>query len=226
LHIIPVIDLMQGQAVHAQYGNRSQYQALQSKLCRGSAPLSIVAALLELYPFQTFYIADLDAIQGQGSHRALIETISQQFPQLHFWLDCGNSLNAAHAPNIKPVLGSESIKTLQDYQNHTENHVLSLDFNLQGALGIDALHESTEHWPDEVICMTLNQVGSQQGVDYKRLNVLKSLNKTSKIYAAGGVRDIKDVQLLKNLGIAGALVATALHDKKISSTDLHTLFTQ
>jgi phosphoribosylformimino-5-aminoimidazole carboxamide ribotide isomerase len=218
---------MQGQVVHAQYGNRSHYQPLQSKLCRGSEPLSMVAALLELYPFQTLYIADLDAIQDRGNQQALIETISQQFPTLTIWLDCGNSPISAQTPNIKPVLGSESIKTMQDYQNLSanfkENYVLSLDFNAQGALGIADLHDSAESWPNEVICMTLNMVGSQQGIDLKILNSLKLLNKTSKIYAAGGVRNIHDIQQLKKLGIAGALVATALHEQKITPSELDAL---
>ncbi len=40
------------------------------------------------------------------------------------------------------------------------------------------------------------------------------------VYVGGGVRDIKDLVELKNLGVSGVLVATALHSGKISIDEL------
>lgn len=215
--IIPVIDLMRGQVVHAKLGERSHYQPIKSRLCESSDALDIVAALLKLYPFRTLYIADIDAILGTGNHDELIKKIHINFPNLHIWLDAGKHLTSAKA---LPVLGSESFLSLERYLNQQRPHVLSLDFNANGALGIADLHESAEHWPDEIICMTLNMVGSEQGVDYKRLNSLISRNKTSKIYAAGGVRGVEDLLQLKKIGICGALVATALHRGELNAQQL------
>jgi phosphoribosylformimino-5-aminoimidazole carboxamide ribotide isomerase len=221
---------MHGQVVHAQYGNRSRYQPLQSKLCRGSEPLSIVSALLELYPFQTLYIADLDAIQNRGNHQAMIEAIDQKFPNLTIWLDCGK-IQALHpTAKIKPVLGSEYIQNMQDYLEQStaclKRHVLSLDFNARGAMGFANLYENAEFWPDEVICMTLDMVGNEQGIDLKRLSILKLINKSSAIYAAGGVKNISHIQRLEQLGIAGVLVATALHQKNITSGEIAAIYRQ
>jgi len=36
------------------------------------------------------------------------------------------------------------------------------------------------------------------------------------VYVGGGVRDIKDLMELKDVGVCGVLVATALHSGKIS----------
>lgn len=240
MQIIPVIDLMQGQVVHAKFGLRSQYQPIQSSLCNGGSPLAIVAALLKLYPFQTLYIADLDAILAVGDHTELIELISKTYPQLTMWLDSGIRQANTYAPclsnkdlakQIKPVVGSENIANLQDYCAISDvcegQHILSLDYTATSQLGINDLHESAHFWPDNTICMTLNAVGSGQGVDINRLNTLIQLNKIrktpSKLYAAGGVRNRSDITLLSTLGITGVLVASALHNQKISTQDLQYL---
>jgi phosphoribosylformimino-5-aminoimidazole carboxamide ribotide isomerase len=232
LQVIPVIDLKNGQVVHAKHGQRGQYQPIQSQLCSGSEPTSVLAALLKLYPFQTLYIADLDAILGAGQdlnqHNALIARIRKLYPQLNIWLDNGAYHLNEKSTNITPVLGSESIHHLPDYLNlSAQKHILSLDYNATGAMGIAPLHDSAEHWPADVICMTLNAVGRGQGADLHRLNQIKNLNQSRKkpanIYAAGGVRDIADIGQLAQMGVAGVLVATALHNGKLSAQQLISL---
>lgn len=245
MKIIPVIDLMQGQVVHAKFGLRSQYQPIQSSLCNGSSPLVVVAALLELYPFQTLYIADLDAILGLGDHIDLIEQVAEIYPKLTIWLDAGirqvnaralylsnpHQSNPNQSGRIKPIIGSENIAHLQNYRAISyaceSQHVLSLDYSATSAMGIAELHTSARFWPDDTICMTLNAVGSGQGVDYERLNALIQLNQArknpSRLFAAGGIRNIADIQQLSKLGITGALIASALHSGNLSATDLKSL---
>ena len=241
MHIIPVIDLLNNVVVHAKRGQRQHYQPIKSLLTTSSAPLHIVTALLELYPFQTLYIADLDAICGTGNNDSAIEAISQVYPNLTIWLDCGiGQMNACAlyiGGNIRPVVGSENIQNLQDYRAISyacqSKHVLSLDYctghdlNI-GATGIAELHESAIFWPDDTICMTLNAVGSNQGVDIERLNMLIKMNNArkswSRLYAAGGVRNLADLQALAEMGVTGALIATALHNKQLSADDIAALF--
>lgn len=237
MQIIPVIDLMQGQVVHAKRGMRSQYQAIQSSLCKGSTPFSVIDALLKLYPFQTLYIADLDAILGVGEHSDLTLKISQKYPHLTIWLDSGirqvNARALYHGSNIRPVVGSENIANLQDYRAISygceSQHILSLDYSATSAMGIVELHNSARFWPDHTICMTLNAVGNTQGVDVAKLNDLIQLNRArkspSQLYAAGGVRNLADIQLLQKMGIAGALVATALHAGKLTKADIESIHT-
>ena len=237
MQIIPVIDLLNNVVVHAKRGQRQHYQPIQSLLTASSAPLDIVTALLELYPFQTLYIADLDAICGTGNNDSAIVAISQAYPNLTIWLDCGIGQLKARAlhigGNIRPVVGSENIQNLQDYRAISyacqSRHVLSLDYSTghdlsTGAMGVAELHQSARFWPDDTICMTLNAVGSEQGTDMERLNQVIRLNavrKTqSRIYAAGGVRHTQDLQALARMGITGALIATALHNGNFNATDL------
>ena len=235
MQLIPVIDLLNGVVVHAKQGQRQHYQPILSSLTASSAPLDIVRALLELYPFQTLYIADLNAICATGSNASDIEAIGQAHPQLTIWLDCGISQmnnRALHiGGNIRPVLGSENIHSLQDYRAISyacqSKHVLSLDYSTTSAMGIAELHNSARFWPDDSICMTLNAVGSAQGVDIERLNSLIQMNairkSPSRLFAAGGVRHVQDLQALAQMGMTGALIATALHNGSISTSDLRIL---
>src|SRR4051812_46858044 len=115
MEIIPVIDLMHGQVVHAKQGQRQNYLPLQSILCNGSAPLYVVKALLELYPFTTVYIADIDAIQGVGNHFELITAMITKFPHINFWIDNGVRQAheiSVHINNFYPVIGTENIENL------------------------------------------------------------------------------------------------------------------
>ena len=232
MQIIPVIDLMQNQVVHAKFGQRSHYQPIQSKICDSSEPLAITAALLALYPFRTLYIADLDAILGLSDHTNAIEKICLTYPHLTIWLDSGiGQMNARalyKSPQIRSVIGSESIASLQDYRAISyaihSNHILSLDYSATSAMGIAELHDQSRFWPDNTICMTLNAVGSAHGVDVTRLKHLIALNKArknaSRIYAAGGIRNVEDLATLASMQVSGALLATALHNGNISTADL------
>ena len=233
LQVIPVIDLKSGQVVHAKHGNRHAYQPIKSILSAASDVFSIVEGLLKLYPFRTIYMADIDAISNSGNHFEQIELMCSMYPHITWWVDNGvRNLNARilYAPlaNIRAVFGSEHIHTLQDYRAmsnaYKSRHVLSLD-KLDGvALGATELHHTGLYWPDDVICMTLNNVGSNAGANITRLQALMQLNnsrkKPARLYAAGGVRNTDDLFALKQLGVAGALVASALHNGQITAQHL------
>ena len=232
MQIIPVIDLLNGAVVHAKRGLRANYAPIQSTLTPSCQPVAVASALLELYPFNILYIADIDAIQGTGDHQNSIAEIAKAFPKISIWLDCGirqvNARALYWGGNIKPVLGSENIANLQDYRAISyacaSKHALSLDYTATTALGINELHNQARFWPDDTICMTLNSVGSAQGPDISRLQALMQLNATrktpSRLYAAGGVRGLSDCVALKNLKISGVLAATALHDGSMQYADI------
>ena len=71
----------------------------------------------------------------------------------------------------------------------------------------------------EVIVLDLARVGSSEGVN---VDFLKKMLETTPmdVYVGGGVRNIKDLVELKNLGVSGVLVASALHSGKISIEEL------
>ncbi|MFM2120236.1 MAG: hypothetical protein RL722_1704 [Pseudomonadota bacterium] len=112
MFIVPVIDLMGGQAVHARRGDRQHYAPIQSRLVAGSAPVAVTGALLQAAATAQaalagrlaaaglpaavsesaeprLYIADLDALQGRPAQLALVAELLDAYPRLHVWLDAG-----------------------------------------------------------------------------------------------------------------------------------------
>lgn len=232
MEIIPVIDLMESKVVRAMKGNRSQYAPIQSSLCVGSEALMIVEALLELYPFDKLYIADLDSILKRGDNFELIQSIQVRYPTLALWVDAGietiNHLKTIPLSNITWVIGSEKISTLNQWLTIIDgidpnSIVLSLDFDSQGLIGQSNLDQHPETWTNQVIAMTLKRVGSYDGPDMQTLRHLQKRNPKTQVYAAGGIRNIDDALSLEKQGVTGALIASSLHDGRISNEDIKKL---
>ena len=229
MHIVPVIDIKAGQAVRAIAGRRQQYQPLTSKLCDSSELNAVLEALHTLHAFDTFYLADIDQIMGWGNNRTVITAICQRHPELSFWLDAGFtqldelSWIKDHV-NIVPVLGSESIDTMDKYQallRATGNRcVLSLDYLHDRFRGPAELEHRPDLWPDIVLVMELDRVGTGTGPHYCRLAEYPMAPRRYRIYAAGGVRGIDDLRQLQEAHLDGALIATALHDGTLNRQTL------
>ena len=230
MKLIPVIDLMQGQVVQALGGERRQYRPIESGLCAGSNALDIACALLELYPFHALYVADIDAIQKNGSNAAVIEKLHQHFPQLELWVDSGiadvagfmawQGRRIGHA-----VIGSESFPENTLFSAVCSSRdalfpLLSLDFKGERFHGEQRLLNDPGLWPEHVIVMMLARVGSPRGPDFDQLSELSRRAPHKKLYAAGGIRGARDLAQLARAGTHGALLASALHQRLISASDL------
>ncbi len=234
MEIIPVIDLLDGQVVHAKKGQRQSYQPIQSSLCQSSEPIAICNALLELYPFKTIYIADLNAIQQQNSqqlnHFITIQSIQQKFPLLNIWLDAGvanrNDLSIWENCPYTRILGSENFTSLGDYlsmKSGLKDFVLSLDFFSDGFRGPHELLSKTEYWPQRVIAMSLTHVGAAKGPNMALHHQLQQQSPLTQQIAAGGIRNAQDLYQLKDYNVTASLVASALHSGAISYADLYHL---
>ncbi len=229
-----MIDLLNGVVVHAKKGERQHYQPIQSKLTASSEPIQVVEALLSVYPFAQLYIADLNAIQKSDAHYLTnylqIQQIQQAFPKLKLCLDIGIRQSADlliwQDLDARIVIGSENISDMATYNvlmSSIHSPILSLDFMPNGYQGAPSLLNQTEYWPQEVIVMSLADVGAGSGPNITRLNAIKNKSEQTHIIAAGGIRDKTDLNNLKQMGITGALVATALHQKQLTHADIHAL---
>lgn len=234
MKIIPVIDLLNGVVVHAKKGQRQLYQPIQSQLTASSEPIAIVAALLALYQFTQLYIADLNAIQksedGYRTNYKVIEAIAQHYPQLTLWVDAGISSNTDlsiwQKLNIRLVIGTENFAHIGNYcslKHHDQNFILSLDFMPHGYQGPAELLANIEYWPQDVIVMSLANVGTNLGINTNLLRKTLDRAKDINVYAAGGVKNMDDLIKLREMGAHGALIATSLHHKQISSEQLMAL---
>jgi phosphoribosylformimino-5-aminoimidazole carboxamide ribotide isomerase len=225
MRLIPVIDLKDGVVVHAQRGQRASYQPINSPLSPSANVYDVIEAFLQLADFGIIYVADLNAITQQGDNQTLIHEVLRRYPSITFWLDAGYqspSLAFAEVSNYRPVLGSECC-TAQQFAA-TKNALLSLDFSADDEpLGEARLFADSSLWSEQVILMTLARVGSNTGVDSEKLRFYQQTYPQIEFIAAGGVRNIADLQQLKAIGINSVLVASALHTKAISKADIANL---
>ncbi len=227
MDIIPVLDLRGGIVVRARRGERDQYRPLESALSPTSDPVDVMRGFCSVYPFKTFYIADLDAIMDTGDNDVTLRRLKAAFPAAAFWVDNGVAdLSAAlswlEAGLGHLVVGSESQRDTRLAQGVSAHDrvVLSLDFSEQAFHWPPALLTEVKSWPQRLIVMTLGRVGSGAGPDLDRLRAVRDIAQARQIYAAGGVRDRADLLALKREGIAGALIASSLHDGRLRGDDL------
>jgi phosphoribosylformimino-5-aminoimidazole carboxamide ribotide isomerase len=215
IEVIPVIDLKDGAVVRARHGLRHSYAPIVTPLARTSAPLDVVAGFLTVHPFRTIYAADLDRIESRGSHDQSLDALSTAFPDVAFWVDAGVSDGGAarswlaRHKRAHLVLGSESLEShagLEEFATD-DRIVLSLDYRGDRFLGPNELCDAPHLWPTRVIVMD-------------RLADIKRRAPDILLYAAGGLRGASDLMRLKQAGIKGVLVASALHDGRLTGADL------
>jgi phosphoribosylformimino-5-aminoimidazole carboxamide ribotide isomerase len=227
VQVIPVIDLKGGLVVRARMGERANYRPIETALSPTSTPRDVVRGLLSVYPFALLYVADLDAIEGAGNNDATVRELHGEFPRVELWVDRGIADRHAAKDWLATglghmVLGSESLAAPEVARHFADDPrvILSLDFRAAAFQGPPALLAQPDDWPTRVIVMTLARVGSGAGPDVERLSAIRAAAPTRRIYAAGGVRGASDLVALQKGGIAGALVASCLHDGRLSGRDI------
>ena len=230
MEIIPVLDLKGGAVVRARMGERHLYAPIATPLAATSDPLDVARGLLAVHPFATLYVADLDAIEGRGDNGAALRRVMRGCPGVSLWVDNGVADAAAAARWLDAGLGSlvlgsetQSDATLVRDLAGDDRVILSLDFRGAAFQGPAEILDDPSIWPARVIAMTLARVGSGMGPDVDRLSEVQRMAPGHRIYAAGGVRDAADLAALAHAGIAGALVATALHDGRLGRAEIEAL---
>ncbi len=224
MKLVPVLDLRHGLVVHARAGDRANYRPLESRLCRGAEPLTVLAALLAFHPFRTLYVADLDAIEGRAPQTGLVAALRAAAPQVELWVDAGlrdaGDLERWDGERLgRPVLGSESL-TDPALATRRADAILSLDYRAGRFLGRPELEQETGLWPDDLLLMELARVGGSEGPHLAGLRALLARAGGRHVHAAGGVRDAADLAALAALGVHGVLLASALHDGRLQPEHL------
>jgi phosphoribosylformimino-5-aminoimidazole carboxamide ribotide isomerase len=230
MEIIPVLDLKGGVVVRARMGQRHLYAPITTPLAASSDPLDVARGLLAVYPFAALYVADLDAIEGKGDNSAALRRLKLGCPGVSLWVDTGIADAAAAARWLEAgvgslVLGSETQSNASLVRGLAEDDrvILSLDYRGPAFQGPSEILDEPSAWPAKVIVMTLARVGSGAGPDLERLSAVRRIASGRRIYAAGGVRDAADIAALARADIAGALVATALHDGRLGRAEIDAL---
>jgi phosphoribosylformimino-5-aminoimidazole carboxamide ribotide isomerase len=227
MRIVPVIDLKGGVVVHARRGQRADYAALESPLVAGCDPVTVARALCAAANADTLYVADLDAIAGAPAD---VETLAALADVAHVWVDAGATTRdraavLAAVGVSRNVVGTESLGAGGD-DMEAPPRVLSVDLrdgrlisprpDLAGREAAAAAPLATALNVRELLVIDLARVGSGAGPPLDAVTQLASTLPALEIYAGGGVRNDDDLRALEEAGATGALVATALHEGRVT----------
>jgi hypothetical protein len=183
---------------------------------------------------------------GRRAQADVLRALLRALPALELWLDAGfagadaaDALLAdlgAGAAGVVPVFGSESLASRGELQrcfgalrrehgehgepgSHHHAGVLSLDRRDGQRLDAAGCWDAPDLWPQRVIVMTLERVGSDAGPDLDTLCDVQAKSPGGFIVGAGGIRNDDDLARARDAGAAAWLVASALHDGRLARAD-------
>jgi len=239
MNIIPAIDLAGGKCVRLYQGDFAQSTEYSDD------PLSIARKFAELRSTH-LHIVDLDgARSGTQENRAIISAIAAE-SQLSIQIGGGirdrETVSDWLSAGIgRCVIGSLAI-TQPDavkawlVQLGPEHIVLALDVNID-AMGTPMI--TTHGWtrPSDtsvyeciedyrhvglrhVLCTDVSRDGAMAGPNLELYKGIMVRFPDLQLQASGGVRDIRDLEALRDLGIPAAITGRALLDGKITATEV------
>lgn len=223
MRCIFVLDILNGAVVHAVRGERSSYEPVAnfSRIVSTSEPLGI---LQELHPSDV-YVADLNLLTGLGDNLSVIKKISTMTKTM---ADAGVSKadDLDRLPkSVSAVLGTETA-SLQLIEEAAEDRrivvsidmmnrkVLARDPKLAGGAPLQLLQRLSGLNLEGVILLEMDKVGTSSGLDRSFLEKAASASEQPLILG-GGIKGEEDLGALEDMGFAGALLATAVHNGRI-----------
>lgn len=239
MEIIPVLDLLNGVVVRGIAGQRACYRPVRSLVAATPDPVVVLRSLQRAFDLHQFYVADLDAIQFQHLNRCIIAELVRCGVMLMLDRGVRNAHDVQELLDLNVqqiVIALETLQQPQDLEDlvrqfGAEQLVLSLDLK-NGQLQTPCAEWQHCH-PCE-LAVLLRQLGLQSmilldiaAVGMNSGNPTQSLCREVRsripdvtLIAGGGIRNLEDIQQLQQAGSDAVLIASALHDGRLSAADL------
>ncbi|MGZ8634167.1 MAG: HisA/HisF-related TIM barrel protein, partial [Solirubrobacteraceae bacterium] len=214
MRVVGVIDLKGGTAVHAVRGERERYRPVRSVIAGddGDAPALARGFRAEL-GLDELYVADLDAIVGEGENSATIGALARE---ARVMVDAGVSEPARAQALLdlgahRVIVGTETLsgpdaldRLLAELPDGTlvlsvdlrDGRVLSPDPQLAGLPALDAVARLHRAGLREAIVLDLARVGSGAGPDVAVIAEIHGAFADLELLAGGGVRTVDDLREL------------------------------
>ncbi|MDG3006394.1 HisA/HisF-related TIM barrel protein [Paludisphaera mucosa] len=238
--LIPVLDVLEGRAVHAIGGDRARYRPLRSILHAGHGPRELARAFRDVLGFATVYLADLDAITQRRGEPSLYRDLVDL--GLDIWVDAGIEDRDDLAPlldveRLQVIAGLESLRgpdALADVLDRAGPDRLIVSLDLRDGRPITAAPDA---WPERaalalahrildmgvrrLILLDLAHVGrgAGPGTDHL-LGPLLQAHPRVEFTVGGGISGVDEAAAWRDRGAAAVLVGSALHDGRIDRNAL------
>lgn len=237
--IIPVIDIMNGIAVHARKGIRNKYEPLKTHLINSTSVKDLINAYHDNFPFSEIYIADLDSIIRESPNVALLQEILKTVP-VEIMLDAGirNLYDVLQFKKIgihKIILATETIDSINVIDDAikeigADRITVSIDMKNKNLMArnaeirelsiLDLIQKIYDKGIREIILLELVKIGSKTGCYDDSYSEIRKRFPDLKILIGGGAKDLSDLKFLKKKSMNGVLLATALHEGIINKKDI------
>lgn len=241
MELTPVIDVLEGIVVRAIAGQRSEYRPLTSVLTGSYQPLDVARAFRDNFGLTRLYLADLDAIlHGRPNWNLYEQLLNEQFEAM---IDAGvctveQSLRIRRL-GAASIVGLESCpdpqRLFEIAQANDNQIVFSLDLKAgKPLMARDATGWRTDPWEiahqavtsgiNRMIVLDLADVGTFGGGRTDGLcRALHQEFPSLSLIVGGGVRNLGDLKRIQQNGAASVLVASALHDGRLTHSDVAVL---
>lgn len=237
MRVRPVLDLLGGVVVRGIGGRRDEYRPIASGLTADPSPLGIARSLADHFGFRDFYVADLDAILHHRPNLNHLEGLTRAGFRLA--VDAGvktpadaNRLLGVGVETV--ILGLESLERpdlLAEFVAMPWKSRLLFSIDLQNGRPL-----ATPHWPetaaaivdvvlasglDQLLILDLADVGTGRGGSTQQIvRECRGDRRLRSLWAGGGVRSADDLERWRALLVDEVLVASALHDGRLSVSDV------
>ncbi len=243
MRVIPVLDLMAGRAVLASRGLRVVYAPVRSVLVREGEPgggdaLALGRAFRAQLGCDEWYVADLDAITGGPSQRALVRSLTGLGGRL--LVDAGVASPARARETLADgagavVIGLETLPSfaaLQEIVQAVGSHRVIFSLDLRDGTPVvragaphhgtplELLQTARAAGVGAVLVLDLARIGTGLGVHLPLVCEIRRAHPDVELLAGGGIASVRDLEQLADAGCDGALVATALHDGGLGAEDI------
>ena len=250
MHVIPVLDLMIGQIVLAQGGNRDEYRPVHTRLTGSSQPLDVAQAIFNQTGCNWLYLADIDTFAGAAPNWQVYEQLLER--GFGLWIDADWLTNDRFSQitdrlsleRLKIIVSSETLSSVEQFSvfetliNDGVSVIFSLDKKGDAVVSqssqtspltkmseTDLVRLAYQNNVRDLIVLDLNQVGTGRGFQPSgsSATLIKSLKEELpdlRITSGGGVRGPADVNQWVATGCDHVLVASAIHSGAFTPDDI------
>ncbi len=239
MRIIPAVDLKDGKCVRllkGEFDKTTEYSSDPAAIGRRFSALDVT----------DLHLVDLDgARSGAQQNREIVAEIAAQSrlavqlgggirvrADVEGWLDAGVTrcvigsvaiyeprvviewMEELGADRLVPALDvrlDENAMPMLTAKGWTEDTGVSL---------WEALDEYTAAGAIHVLCTDVSRDGAMEGPNFHLYAEILQRYPTLQLQASGGVRDIEDLELLRELGVPAAITGRALLDGKITEAEV------
>jgi phosphoribosylformimino-5-aminoimidazole carboxamide ribotide isomerase len=236
MKIIPAIDILNGKCVRLSKGDYN-HQTIYNE-----DPVEVALAM-EAHGIQFLHVVDLDGARSRHivNHKILqaITTSTnlktdfgggiKSDADVHIAFDCGaeqitaGSIAVTHPETVLRWLNHYGPDKITLGADCRDGLIATHGWQEQSKLDVSIFianysSEGIEH----VICTDIAKDGMLQGPSFQLYKDILDSVKINLI-ASGGITSLQDLQDLKEIGCAGAIIGKAIYENKISLKELSTL---